>query len=193
LSVVKDGTTFLQSIVWTSLTYNPVRILGLTGLGGLGIAAAILAGLVIARLNGVTELSPGGVAAVFWALVSTVAGVSLFALGATFNYLVSLFYRRPIRQGLFGKPLFRTPVEQHFGWLGLVFLVAGLGLGVVSFVLGQNGWEIARLWLWLTGSALVILTGLQLIIYWLLMRVLDELNNRERLNKSDPLSAFSNN
>ena len=29
LSVVRDGSIFLQSILWTVLTYNPVRILGL--------------------------------------------------------------------------------------------------------------------------------------------------------------------
>jgi glycosyltransferase involved in cell wall biosynthesis len=35
LSVVHDGTVFLQSIVWTVLSYNPVRILGMVGIGGL--------------------------------------------------------------------------------------------------------------------------------------------------------------
>src|SRR3972149_10610279 len=35
LSVVRDGSGFLQSMVWTVLTYNPVRILGVLGLGGI--------------------------------------------------------------------------------------------------------------------------------------------------------------
>lgn len=193
LSVVRDGTTFLQSIVWTSLNYNPVRILGLLGLGGVGLSGLVLAGLAAVRLSGVTQLGPWGVAAVFWGLVSGVTGVSLFALGATFNYLVSLFYHRPIRQGLFGKPLFATPVERHFGWLGLAGLAAGLGLGVVSLGLSLNGWAIARLWLWLMGSALLILTGVQLGIYWLLMRVLEELSGREQAARPAPASAFSEN
>ena len=34
LSVVKDGLRFLNSIVLTALSYNPVRILGLLGLAG---------------------------------------------------------------------------------------------------------------------------------------------------------------
>ena len=34
LSVVRDGTVFLQSIVWTVMCYNPVRIFGLLGLAG---------------------------------------------------------------------------------------------------------------------------------------------------------------
>ena len=179
LSVVRDGATFLQSIVWTVMNYNPVRILGLIGMGGVGFAALTLLGLVIARLSGVTTLGPWGVAAVFWALVSGVAGISFFALGATFNYLVSLFYKRPIRQGLFGKPLFNTPIEGYFGVMGATGVAAGLVIAVASLVLGLNGWEIARLWLWLMGSAMLILVGIQLVIYWLLMRVLEDLSQRE--------------
>ena len=46
------------------------------------------------------------------------AGVSLFILGAMFNYLVSLFYTQPVRQGLFGKPVLNTPLDRHFWWMG---------------------------------------------------------------------------
>jgi hypothetical protein len=119
------------------------------------------------------------VVAIFWALVSGVTGISLFALGATFNYLVSLFYERPIRQGLFGRPIFKTPLERRFGWIGALALLGGLILAGVSMVLGANGWEIARLWLYLMGSAMLILVGVQLVIYWILMRVLEDLSERE--------------
>lgn len=185
LSVVRDGSIFLRSIVWTVMAYNPVRILGAAGLGGVGVAFLVVLALVLARLSGVTTLGPWGVAAVFWALVSGVAGISLFALGATFNYLVSLFYNQPIRQGLFGRPIFKTPIESHFGWAGLVGLAAGLVLTVASLVLGIKGWEISRLWLYLLGSAMLILVGVQLIIYWLLMRVLEELSQRDALAARD--------
>jgi len=179
LSVIHDGSLFLRSIIWTSLSYNPVRILGLLGLGGVTITAFVGAGLLTARLRGVTTLAPWGVAAVFIALVSGVVGLSLFALGSTFNYLVSLFYKRPIRQGLFGKPIFSPSLDHHFGWLGLLSVFLGLVLGGVSLVLGMNGWDIARLWLYLLGSAMLVLLGAQLVIYWVLMRVLDELSQRE--------------
>jgi glycosyltransferase involved in cell wall biosynthesis len=179
LSVVHDGSLFLRSIIWTSLSYNPVRILGLLGLGGVAITAFVGVGLLVARLRSVTTLAPWGVAAVFIALVSGVVGLSLFALGSTFNYLVSLFYKRPIRQGLFGKPIFSPSLDHHFGWLGLLSVFLGLVLGGVSLALGLNGWDIARLWLYLLGSAMLVLLGAQLIIYWVLMRVLEELSQRE--------------
>ena len=185
LSVIHDGRIFLQSMVWTALTYNPVRILGLLGAGGLGFAALVAAWMVILRLSGVTSLSPFNVGLLFWAMVSAVSGVSLFALGITFNYLVSLFYKRPIRQGLFGKPLFNTPLDQQFWWMGLLGIALGLGGGLLSLVLSLSGWEIARLWMYLLGTALLFLVGMQLIIYWILLRVLDELSQREILTRQD--------
>jgi hypothetical protein len=185
LNAVRDGSIFLQSILWTVMAYNPVRIMGMLGLAGLGLAGVVMAGLVIARLSGVTTLGGWGVAALFAALVSAVTGISVFALGATFNYLVALFYKRPIRQGLFGRPWFSRSLDRHFGWLGSLGVAAGLGLAGASIGLGVNGWDIARLWLYLLGSAMLFLTGVQLIIYWLLMRVLDDLSRREALTQQD--------
>jgi hypothetical protein len=185
LSVVRDGSVFLQSMVWTVLTYNPVRILGIIGLIGMLFALAVAVGLVIARISGVTTLGPWGVAAIYAAVVVGITGISVFALGSTFNYLVSLFYKRPIRQGLFGRPIFDPSIDHYFGWLGIIALVLGIILGAVSTILGVNGWEIARLWLYLLGSAMFMLVGVQLMIYWILMRVLEELSQREEITKKD--------
>jgi hypothetical protein len=185
LSVIHDGRIFLESMIWTALSYNPVRILGLIGLMGVGVAGVVFLSIVLARLNGVTSLGPWGVVALFVALISAVGGLDLFALGVTFNYLVGLFYKKPIRQGLFGKPIFKTPLDRQFGWMGLGALLAGTGVGLLSLVLGVRGWEIERLWFYLLSSALMLLAGLQLVIYWLLLRVLDELNQREALTRQD--------
>ena len=185
LSVVRDGRIFLQSMIWTALAYNPVRILGLIGIAGVALAALAAVGLVAARLSGITNLGPWGVAALFAAMVAGVTGISIFALGVTFNYLVSLFYKRPVRQGLFGKPIFAAPLDRHFGWMGLLSAMAGLGVGGVSVALGVNGWPVDRLWLYLLGSAMLVLVGVQLVIYWILLRVLDELSQREVLIRKD--------
>jgi glycosyltransferase involved in cell wall biosynthesis len=185
LSVIRDGSVFLQSIVWTAMMYNPIRILGLLGLGGVGFS--LIAGLVliIARLQGVTTLSSWAIAAIYWSLVSGVSGISLFALGATFNYLVSLFYKKPIRQGLFGTPIFKTPLDRQFGWMGIVSFFIGLVIGIICLTLGVTGWDINRLWLYMLGSAMFILIGIQLIIYWLLMRALEDLSQRDNQANQD--------
>ncbi|MBC7236503.1 MAG: glycosyltransferase family 2 protein [Chloroflexi bacterium] len=185
LSVVRDGTRFLRTIIWTSLNYNPVRVLGGLGLGALVLGGLVALGLVIARLRGITTLGPWGVAATFVAVVLGIAGVDLFALGATFNYLVSLFHSRPMRQGLFGRPLFRVPLDRHFWWFGGVAMLSGMGLGVGSLILALGGWPIERLWLYLLAGVMWILVGVQLVIFWVIMRVLEELSQRSILAQAD--------
>lgn len=185
LSVIRDGRIFLQSMVWTALSYNPVRILGLLGMLGVGLTALIFLGVAIARLNGVTSLGPWGVAALFTAVIAGVSGVNVFALGITFNYLVSLFYKKPIRQGLFGKPIFKTPLDRQFWWMGLLAVVTAVVIGVVSLSLGAQGWTIDRLWFYLLSSAMTFLVGIQLVVYWLLLRILEELSQRELLTRQD--------
>jgi len=185
LSVVRDGARFLNSIIWTAMNYNPVRILGGVGAAAMGLAAITAAVLVIMRLQGVTTLGPWGVFGLFTAGVALVAGVSIFSLGATFNYLVTLFHRRPIRQGLLGQPLFKTPLEKHFGWVGLLALLGGLALSIGALILGLTGWEISRLWFWMVSSAMILLMGLQLLISWFVMQILAELSRRDMLVEND--------
>jgi glycosyltransferase involved in cell wall biosynthesis len=179
LSVVNDGMRFLNSIVWTALSYNPVRILGALGLAGVAFAVVVAAVLTAFRLSGVSHLGPWGVFAVFNALVFGVAGVSLFNLGAMFNYLVTLFQKRPVKQGLFGKPIFDPPLDRHFWWMGGLLVLMGGSVAVGSLALSFGGWDMSRLWLWLLGGSMLILIGVQLVISWLVMRVLEELSQRE--------------
>lgn len=185
LSVVRDGTRFLNSIIWTAMNYNPVRMLGGVGAAAMAFAGIIGLVMVVLRLQGVTTLGPWGVFGLFTAGVAAVAGVSIFSLGATFNYLVTLFHKRPVRQGLLGRPLFKTPLENRFGWMGGLAFAAGVVLGVVVLVLGLTGWEVTRLWFWLLASAMMVLVGLQLLISWFVMQVLAELSQREVLVEGD--------
>ncbi|PID86745.1 MAG: glycosyl transferase [Chloroflexi bacterium] len=186
LSVVHDGRLFLESMLWTVLTYNPVRLLGLLAVLGVGLAGLIVGGLVLARLAGITTLGVWGVAAVFTALISAVAGVSIYAFGVTFNYIVSLFYEQPIRQGLLKKPIFKKPLNHQFGWMGVVGILFGIVIGSISLLLAIFGdWPLGRLWLYLLLSAMALLVGMQLLISWILLRVLEELGKRDTQVEKD--------
>jgi glycosyltransferase involved in cell wall biosynthesis len=185
LSVVHDGMRFLQTIIWTALSYNPVRILGGVGVGLFGLGCLIAAVLVGMRISGITTLGPRGVTSTFAAVVLGIAGVDLFALGVTFNYLVSLFHKRPVRQGLFGRPIFRVPLDRQFWWMGLLGVASGLVLGVVSTVLALRGWPVERLWLYVLAGTMLVLVGIQLEVFWVIVRVLDELSQREALVQAD--------
>jgi len=186
LSIFRDGRIFLQSIIWTVMMYNPVRILGLIGMVGVMLAMIAVIALVAARLSGITTLGPWGVAGLFLGAISGVVGISLYALGVTFNRLVGMFNRRPIpRQGMFGGLIFRSSPDQHFGWMGLLSFATGWVVCLVSLALNFGRGDSARLWLYLLGSTMMILIGVQLFISWILVRVLDEVSQRDELTKQD--------
>jgi hypothetical protein len=185
LSVVRDGVRFTNTIVWTALTYNPVRILGFVSLALLAVAFVVGVHLVWLRVSGVTTLDALQVYTLAGAAVFGFAGISLFSLGAMFNYLVALFDKQPVRRGLFGKPIFNPPLDRQFGWMGIVSALAGALLSFVALALGMNGWEISRLWLYLLASALLSIVGVQLFVAWIVMRVLEQLAQREAAARRD--------
>jgi glycosyltransferase involved in cell wall biosynthesis len=185
LSVVRDGMRFAQSIVWTALYYNPVRPLGLISLFALFVAGLIGVGLVAARVRGIESIDPVGAFTLFTALVLAVAGVSILALGVSFNYFVALFHKSPVRQGLFIRPLLSMRIDQHFGWIGLITLFLGIMVGATSLLLAISGWTVIQLWLYYLTSACLSLIGIQLMIAWVQMQILDTLRIRDKLVAED--------
>jgi glycosyltransferase involved in cell wall biosynthesis len=186
LSVVHDGRIFLQSILWTVMMYNPVRVFGLIGLGGVVVALLAFLGLLVARLSGSTSLDPWGIAGVFIGALSGVVGVSLYSLGVTFNRLVVLFNRKDVqKQGMFGGLIFKESPDRHFGWVGALSFIIGTIIGIVSLLHGLTGWTIVQQWLYLLGSAMLILMGVQLILSWIFVQVLDEISQRDKLTQQD--------
>jgi hypothetical protein len=189
LSVVRDGTRFLSTIIWTALQYNPARVLEFGGFAALSVAALLGSALIAARLQGITELGPWGVFAVFTSMILAVGGVSVFSLGISFNYLVALFHSGPIQQASLVARMVGPSPERHFWWIGLGLGVIGSFLGSMGLFLGLRGWEITRLWLWLLGSALFLLVGVQLALFWVLTRVLNTLVMREKRIGEDLMVA----
>jgi hypothetical protein len=181
LSVVRDGLRFLKTILWTALEYNPAKLLGLVGASFVSIAAAIGCTLLFARSAGVTSVSAAGAFGVFFALVLAVSGVSIYSLGVTFHFLVSLFHRKPVGPGLFGDSRVEKGLESHFGWSGVAAAGIGCALAGASMFLGRDSWDIARLWFWFFSSAAFILFGIQLLVCWVLARALERLADREAL------------
>jgi hypothetical protein len=118
-------------------------------------------------------------------LVLVVGGVNLFSVGTLFNYLVSLFHKRPVRRGLLGKPLFKTPLERNFIWLGLAAVVLG-GLSALAAIREGLTFPPSPAYpFFLLTAGMLLLTGLQLILSWILVLVLAELSEREMRVKDD--------
>jgi len=183
LSVVHDGLRFLKSIVWTALTYNPVRIFG-----GVGVAL-LLMGLLVGGLPLLAHLagseSDWPFPRFFGALVLAVAGVTLYTTGTSFSYIVALFHKRPIRQGLLGPRGNGRKIEKHYWWLGLLAILAGVSLYAAAVLFDLTKPSSATPWFAPVASALMVLTGVQLVSAWGLARLLAELSVRDGLATQD--------
>jgi len=177
LSVVRDGLRFTRSIVWTALTYNPVRIFGGLGLALLLLALLIAGGQVALHL--IAGQAEWSFPMLFGALVLGLAGVTLYTTGTTFSYVVALFHRRPIRQGLFGRRGNGRRIEKHYWWLGLLAILGGFATYLAAVLFDLTNPALAASWFAPVVSALLVLTGVQLVSAWSLARVLAELSRRE--------------
>ena len=71
------------------------------------------------------------------------------------------------------------------GPLGLLGLAVGVGLGLLSLLLAFGGRPTDQLWLHYLLSATAFLIGLQFLVSWILMRVLEELSQRDTLMATD--------
>jgi glycosyltransferase involved in cell wall biosynthesis len=187
LSVVRDGLRFLFSILGTAAVYNPVRILGALSLAAVVLAALALLPWVIALNNGVQDRSAYA-NLLFVAMTLAIVAVNLFSTGTVFNYIVSLFHHRPIRQGLFGRPVFRKPLEQRFGTIGIGLFAVGVLLFIATLVMPGRS---EPAWFLLVPSAMFVMTGIQLGTSWLLVYLLTELSKRDLKVEAD-LSANNN-
>jgi glycosyltransferase involved in cell wall biosynthesis len=192
LSVVRDGVRFTNTIVWTTMTYNPVRVWGIVGLA-LGLVAALLALVLLAdRLTANSLLAGYAPLAAFVMLVCGVSGVSVFSLGITFSYMIAIFTGRPVKRGMFGRVIFDPPLDYAFARIGTVLAGAGVVMSVIVLVLFSQSRSLEQLWFWLTFGALLIFVGGQLVMSWIVLRVLEELAKREitaQRDLADPVSA----
>lgn len=178
LSVVRDGMRFTNTIVWTAMSYRPVRLWGGIGLG-LGALAALLALLVLADwVMGNVLLANTAPFAAFAMLVLGVLGTSIFSLGVMFSYLVAIFTHKPVQRGMFGRVIFDPPLDYYFGRIGAAAALGGIVICGIVLALILQQWSFAELWLWLVLGSLLVVIGTQLIISYVVIRVLDELAQR---------------
>jgi glycosyltransferase involved in cell wall biosynthesis len=183
LSVVRDGLRFFKSIVWTALTYNPVRIFG--GLGLLLLVLSMIIGLLSSVSYGLGLSTGWAFPQIFGALVLAVAGVTLYTTGTSFSYLVALFHKRPIRQGMFGPRGNGRKIERHYWWLGLLAILSGISVYGAAVAFDLTNPALANSWFAPVASALMVLTGVQLMSAWGLARVLAELSRRDGEMEAD--------
>jgi glycosyltransferase involved in cell wall biosynthesis len=185
LSVVRDGARYVQTITWTSLYYNPVRLLGGLALLALGLAGLIALATFLARLMGVTAVGPLGAFALFSHAGAGGDRRQPLQPGRNLQLPGSALPSPAGQAGAVRQAIFDPPLDRHFWWMGLLGLVVGVGLGLLSLLLAFGGKPTSQLWLHYLLSATAFLIGLQFLVSWILMRVLEELSQRDALAATD--------
>jgi hypothetical protein len=148
------------------------------------LAALIIAGLpLLSHVSGAETAWP--FPRFFGALVLAVAGVTLYTTGTSFSYIVALFHRRPIRQGMLGRRGNGRKIEKHYWWLGLLAMLLGICIYAAAAIFDLTNPANTTSWFAPVVSALLVLTGVQLVSAWGLARVLAELSTRDGLVAQD--------
>ncbi len=172
LNVAKDGLRFFRSIMWTATLYNPLGIFGAVGL--LALLSALVLGfppvLYYLQNRSVPEDSIYRLMAV---LVLSAAGVNVLAFALISRAIFNLLPGRRERRSPLPKPL-----QIGLAWIGLLLLLAGVGLMVPSGLEWLQTGHITHHWSYFAAGGTSILTGLQLTTWCVLLAMADDLTSR---------------
>ena len=182
LNPLKDGVRFLRSILWTALLYDPQRFFGTLGVVMLVVAALLGLGPTLFYLQN-RSLQEDMIYRLFAVLILGVAGVNVLAFGVTCQAILALLpARRP------APPALSAPWRGRLAGIGLLMLLAGIGLMVPAALEWLATRQITSHWSYFAAGGTLILMGLGLATWTVLLMILQELTTRDARARRD-LSA----
>jgi hypothetical protein len=76
-------------------------------------------------------------------------------------------------------------LENHFGWIGLVLVAGGVAVYALAVLLRLNSSATLPPWFASAVCSVLVLSGIQLMTSWLLVKVLAQLSQRETHARHD--------
>jgi hypothetical protein len=97
---------------------------------------------------------------------------------------------------MFGRRGNGRKIEKHYWWLGILAMILGVSIYGTAVAYHLTDPSLQASWFAPVVSALLVLTGAQLVSAWSLARVLSELSRREEEAQADllrelPVGALS--
>jgi glycosyltransferase involved in cell wall biosynthesis len=179
LNPLKDGLRFLRSILWTALLYDPQRFFSTFGMALLVVAVLLGLGPSFYYLQN-RQLQEDMIYRLFAVLILSVAGVNLLAFGVTCQAILGLLPAR--RQP---PPVVPRSWRGRLAGLGVVMIVAGVGLMTPAGLEWLATRQIASHWSYFAAGGTLILTGLGLATWFVLLLILQELTTRDARARRD--------
>ena len=177
---------FLQTVLWTALNYNPVRILG-----GIGLGLIALASLIAAALDRYAyrwdhpAWRMGGSGRLRRSSSGTHREPTSLHSGPHSTTWCRSFTNARFARGSLGNRSFVCHSTVSSGGWDCSACWPGWSWRWFRLVLGLSGWPIERLWLYFLAATMLLLLGAQLALFWVIMRVLEELSQRDALAQAD--------
>ena len=177
LSIFKDGYRFLMSIIMISRLYNPLKFFGPIGIIFLFFAIALslkpISYYLIHRL--VLETSIYRLVTV---VVLFVAGLNMISLGIVANNVVSIIHRKEQKKDTLHKLIYEK-VYKNLSYAGLLLIFAGVILNHKTIFQYLRTGKIYVHWSYVLTGAVLVLSGIQLYVFNVLIRIVNELKKRE--------------
>ncbi|OGQ83840.1 MAG: hypothetical protein A3F90_13545 [Deltaproteobacteria bacterium RIFCSPLOWO2_12_FULL_60_19] len=179
LSVIRDGLRFLATIFTIARLYNPMKFFGLMGIGLLVVALLLGIDPVVYYLR-MRRIEDFEIYRLFSMMVFIITGINVMTFGAFCNQVLTILHpSHPTKRSAWGWFLLHERVVQWSGWIGGAFVLAAILLNhetIRQYVLTGR---IYAHWSYILTGATLFLTGSQLIMSRFLIKVLEELRERQ--------------
>lgn len=183
LSVVHDGFRFLNVIVGIASLYNPLKFFGAAGLLLLATAFALGVNPVLYYIY-VRRVEDNEMYRLVTIMVLTLVGLQLLFFGALANYVVEIVHGRLLHQpGFVGRYLINRRIIRRSGLAGPVLIVLAIILNYQTITEFVTTGHVYVHWAYVLTGAVLFLSGVQLLMGSVLIGILEELRNRQMLNR----------
>lgn len=180
LNVVVDGIRFVSIIVRIARLYNPLKFFGVVGafLIGVGAVLGIDPGLYYLQARRVEDTE---IYRLFTIMVLWITGINVVTFGAFANYVLEIMHGTKLdRRGFLRRWLLHPRVVRRSGLLGAVLMLSGALLNYRTIYEYVIIGHIYVHWVYILAGATLFLVGLQIFMGSILIRILEELKERER-------------
>jgi len=181
LSVVFDGFRFLNIIVGTARLYNPLKFFGIAGLALVALGLALSVDPIVYYLQ-FRRVEDTEIYRLFTIMVLFVTGINVIVFGAFANYILEIVRGKElVPRGLLAKYIVSKRTLRRSGLLGAALMVGGVVLNSRTIFEYVTAGYIYVHWVYILTGATWFLVGLQLLMGSILIGILHEVMERQRL------------
>lgn len=176
LNILKDGYRFLMSIILIARIYNPLKFFGPIGIIFLFLAIALsikpISYYLLNRL--VLETSIYRLVTV---VVLFVAGLNMISLGVVANNMVSIIHKKEQKRDILHRLIYKR-VYKNSNYVAFLLILAGVLLNHKTIFQYLTTGGIYVHWSYLLTGAVLVLSGIQLYVFNVLIKIIEELKKK---------------